>query len=291
MPENAALELINQQDWLQPIEETLQQALQAAFKPDTAHGRPVENALHGVWLGHPLHPVLTDIPLGAWTVAFILDLKEEFTETRAYASGADASVKIGLLGAAGAAITGLTDWKDVYGKPRRRGLVHGLLNLTATTLYLTSAIQRSRGKRGWGRGLAYAGFGVVVASAWIGGNLVYADRLGVEHASDAEQPEDFVPVLPAAELEEGKPRRAQHGDYPLVLVKKGEAIYALAEICTHMGGPLAQGAVEGDCIRCPWHGSVFRLDNGAVVESPATQPQAAFEARVREGQIEVRLRR
>ena len=268
-----------------------EQGLDAAFEPDAAVGKPIENALHGVWLGHALHPVLTDIPVGAWTVAFILDILEETTGTRDYRAGADAAVSIGLVGAVGAAVTGLTDWKDISKQARRTGLVHGLLNTAATALYLTSSIQRTRGNRGAARAFAYAAFGISMGSAWLGGHLVYANQIAVQRTAQQKAPENFVPVLPVAELADSKPTKARYQDYPLLLVKKSEKIYALADLCTHLGGPLSEGKLEGDCIRCPWHGSVFSLESGEVIESPAVQPLVVFEARVNAGQIGVRVRK
>jgi nitrite reductase/ring-hydroxylating ferredoxin subunit/uncharacterized membrane protein len=290
METDAVIRAIDRQEWLEPIEKGLKQGLDSAFQADTANGKPVENALHGVWLGHALHPVLTDIPVGAWTVACVLDLVEEVTGEKKYQAGADAAINIGLAGAVGAAVTGLTDWKEISQEARRAGLVHGVLNLVSAGLYLCSSLQRAKGKRGWARAFSYAAYGISGASAWLGGHLVYANQVGVERTAGRKPPAEFVPLLPVADLEEGKPRRADHEGYPIVLVKKGERIYALAEMCSHLGGPLADGPVEGDCIRCPWHGSLFSLEDGSVKESPATRPQAVFETRVARGQVEVRLR-
>lgn len=290
MAPEVTLPSIAGQTWLEPLEEGLQKGLAAAFRPDALRGKPVENALHGVWLGHALHPALVGIPLGAWTVACVLDLVEETTGERHLRRGADLAVAVGLAGAAGAAVTGLTDWKDVDGPPRRTGMAHALLNVAATGLYVASAVQRHRRNRGAGRWLAYAGFGLSLAASWLGGHLVFADRIGVEHKAAAEPPSDFVAVAKLSDLPEGKPHRVTHQDYPLVLVRQGQRILALAEICSHLGGPLSEGTVEQDCIRCPWHGSLFALRDGEVIESPATRPQAAFEARIHGDQVEVRLR-
>lgn len=290
MPTQPTLPLLAQQTWLEPLEEGLQKGLSAVFAPDALRGKPIENALHGVWLGHALHPALVGIPLGAWTVAFVLDLVEETSGERQLRRGADLAVAVGLAGAAGAAITGLTDWKDVDGPPRRTGMLHALLNVAATGLYIASAIQRKKRQRGPGRALAYAGFGLSMAASWLGGHLVFADKIGVEHKALAEPPADFVPVARLAEVAEGQPHRVLHQEYPIVLVRQGDRILALAEVCSHLGGPLAEGTIEGDCIRCPWHGSLFSLQCGEVVESPATRPQTAFEARIQGDQIEVRLR-
>jgi nitrite reductase/ring-hydroxylating ferredoxin subunit/uncharacterized membrane protein len=282
------LPIIQKQEWLEPLEDGLQKGLKAVFAPDTAIGKPIENALHGKFLGHSLHPAIVGIPIGAWTVAFVLDIADESTGARHLRRGSDWAVVTGLIGAAGSAITGLTDWKDVDGPPRRTGMVHALLNITATALYVASAVQRRRGQRSAGRSLAYAGFGISMAASWLGGHMVSADQIGVEHRAIAEPPNDFVAVAALADLEERKPHRVVHAEYPIVLVKEGDKVFALAEVCSHLGAPLSEGTVEGDCIRCPWHGSLFCLEDGEVVESPATRPQAAFEARVINGQVEVR---
>ncbi len=279
---------IEVQEWLSPAEDALKRGLDAVFEPDRQKGKPIENALHGVWLGHALHPVLTDVPIGAWTVALVLDVVEGSSGTRKYRAGADGAIIIGLVGAAGAALTGLTDWKEISVESRRTGLIHGLLNSVATGFYLASSIQRARGKRSGARWLAYVGYGITMGAAWLGGHLVYANQIGVERTAGKRPPVDFVPVMAVAELPDEKPRRAEYQGYPIVLVKKANTIYALADLCSHLGGPLSEGQVEGDCIRCPWHGSLFSLENGAVIESPATRPQIAFEARVRGGQIEIR---
>jgi nitrite reductase/ring-hydroxylating ferredoxin subunit/uncharacterized membrane protein len=279
------------QDWLEPVEQTLKKGLDGVFQPDTARGKPVENALHGVWLGHPLHPVLTDIPLGAWSITFILDLIEDVSGDRKYQAGAAASLTVGLGGAAAAAATGLTDWKEIDQDARRTGLVHGLLNTVALSLYVTSAVQRARGKRGSAKAFSYLAYGVAMGSAWLGGHLVFTNQIGVARAPLQEPPPDFVPVLPLDQLEESKPRKVEHNGYPLLLVRKGQKVYALTETCTHAGGPLSEGKLQDGCIRCPWHGSLFSLENGEVKEGPAVHPEIAFETRVSGNQIEVRMRK
>ena len=289
MQPDAIVRTLEQQNWLEPAEIGLKKSLDTLFESDDAGGKPIQNALHGVWLGHAVHPVLTDVPVGAWTVAFVLDLIEETTGARQFRAGADAALSIGLIGAAGAAATGLSDWRDISQEARRTGLIHGILNGAATLLYLASAIQRARRNRGSARAFSYAAYAISAGSAWLGGHLVYANQIAVERTSGKKPPSDFVPVLPVAQLEESKPCKAEYQGYELVLVKKADRIYALADACTHLGGPLSEGVVEDNCIRCPWHGSLFSLETGAVKESPANRPQAHFEARVRGGQVEVRV--
>jgi nitrite reductase/ring-hydroxylating ferredoxin subunit len=281
MTEELPVAMVERQEWLEPVESGLQRAVAGTFDSAGAAGRGIRNFLHGVWLGHPLHPVLTDIPLGAWTAAVILDVADEH-------SAADLAVTVGLAGAAGSAITGLTDWQATDGSARRVGLVHGLLNVTATTLFALSLVSRKRRDRSAGRTLAAVGYGVAMAAAYFGGHLVFRKKVGVNHATDAEPPEEWTPTIGAEELRDGEPHRVTAGDARVLLVRHGAGIHAIGEVCSHFGGPLAEGKLEGDTIECPWHGSRFCVRDGSVVDGPATHPQPRYEARVNAGQIEVR---
>src|SRR5437868_8308653 len=172
MSDELSVDLIERQEWLEPVESGLQRAVGGTFDSAGTAGRKIRNFLHGVWLGHPLHPVLTDIPVGAWTAALILDLVDE-------RDGADLAVKVGLAGAVGSAVTGLTDWQATDGSARRIGLVHGLLNVAAATLYTLSLVKRKQRDRSAGETLAAIGYAVAFASAYLGGHLVYRKQIGV----------------------------------------------------------------------------------------------------------------
>jgi nitrite reductase/ring-hydroxylating ferredoxin subunit/uncharacterized membrane protein len=283
----AAVESVERQEWLEPLADRLQRAVVAAFQSGGATGRRIRDFLHGTWLGHPLHPVLTDVPLGAWTVATVLDLSggRNGHQDRA----ADAAIGVGLAGAVGAAVTGMTDWQHTVAEERRVGLLHGLLNLSATGLYAISLALRLRGARTAGRTIGGLGFTVALGAAYLGGHLVYRKRLGVDHAPRAEWG-DFVTALPEAELRESVPQRVDVRGLPIVLIRRAGRIHALADSCAHLGGPLSEGQIDDVAVRCPWHGSRFALDDGTVLEGPSTFPQPCFDVRVRAGQIEVRPR-
>lgn len=170
-------------------------------------GEGWRDLLHGDWLHEPLHAVLTDVPVGAWTAAVAFDAIGAVTGGDGLNKAADASVVVGLVGAVGAAITGMNDWADVKeDAPRRIGAVHALLNVAATGVFAASCVARSRDQRSKGRGLAAIGFLLVSASAHLGGNLVYEHGLGVERS----KPE---PEVKAAKTDSGsdagpaKPRR------------------------------------------------------------------------------------
>jgi nitrite reductase/ring-hydroxylating ferredoxin subunit/uncharacterized membrane protein len=289
MASDITVKVINSQEWLEPIADRLQPAVASALDNGGAIGPEAAKFLHGTWMGHPLHVVLTDVPLGSWTAAAILDLLEENTGSRSIGNAADTAITVGLLGASAAAVTGLADWSKIGGgRPRRIGLMHGLLNATATVCYLTSLCCRLGRARRTGRKLACLGYMISSVAAYLGGHLVYKEQLGVDHTADFSPPTDFVPVLVDSELRDDQLRRVEVNGMPVLLVRKGAHIYAIAERCSHLGGPLSEGKLEDHAVRCPWHGSCFSLDDGRVLEGPSVHAQPVLEVRVRDGKIEVR---
>lgn len=272
-----------------PLEEKLQKLLDKALY---ANGRPsaqkIRNFLNGTWLGEPLHVVLTDVPIGAWTVAIIFDALDLIRNRREFSLAADTSLAIGLFGAAGAAVTGITDWSDVDPPARRIGLIHGLLNVGVTALFTTSLILRRRKLRTAGRVSSALGYALLSFSAYLGGKMVYEQRVGVDRTAGEVFPKDFVGVLAESKLADSTPTRTTYGGVPILLVRRGEKIFAMAETCSHFSGPLSEGKLAGDSIVCPYHASRFALDDGRVLDGPAVHPQPCLEVRVRSGQIEVR---
>ena len=288
MSENPVLTAINKQEWLGPVQTKGAELVQNAFAAAGKAGQSIKNALHGTPLGHPLHPAITDVPVGSWTVAAVLDVLEATGESK-YKPGSDAAVMIGLVSAIPAALSGVTDWSDTHGQQQRVGAAHGLLNMAAAGAYAASYIARKCDNRGLGRTLGWLGFGLVFASAYLGGELSYTLKTGVNHAPDrSDLPKDFMPAMAEADLPENKPTKAIVDGTPVLLVKRGAQIYALADTCSHLGGPLSEGKLEGDSIVCPWHGSRFCLKTGNVLDGPATANEPAFDMKVEDGKIFVR---
>jgi len=272
-----------------PVDERLQKLLDRALYADGCpEAQRLRNFLNGTWLGEPLHVVLTDLPVGAWTVAMVFDLLELILGRREFASAADASIGIGLAGAAGAAITGLTDWSDVDPPARRLGLLHGFLNLGGTALFATSLVLRSKKSRRSGRVFSVLGYAVMSYAAHLGGKLVYEHRVGVDRTDGQAFPDDFVAVMPESQLADDQPTRAMVQGVPIVLVRRGGCLFAMADTCSHFGGPLSEGTLEGNSIVCPYHSSRFDLEDGRVLNGPAVHPQPCLAVRARDGQIEVR---
>lgn len=279
---------IEETQWVADTAEALQNAAGKVLDPA---GQEVRDMLHGVWLGHPLHPVLTDLPIGAWTAAAVMDLMEAAGNAEV-APGADAAVAIGLVGAVGAAMSGLADWYLLGGKKEKAvGGAHATLNTLAAGLYGTSLIARRKGARGFGQFLSWLGLGVVCVSAYLGGSMVSELRLGVDQAvPDEALPQKFTPALADSELAEGQMKQADVEGAKILLARVNSRIYAISDVCSHRAGTLSSGKLSGECVTCPLHGSVFQITSGEVVHGPATFPVRPLETRVQNGHIEVRVK-
>ena len=242
----------------------------------------VRDALHGVWLGHPVHPMLVQATTGAWLSASILDLTgaDEKAARRLVAAGIGAAVPAALAGAA--------DWSEQHEQQMRVGVIHAAGNITALGLYTASLAQR--GPRA-ARLLRLAGLAAVSASGLLGGHISFRLAGGANHAEQV--PHLMEPgwqhLMPAADLPEGKPVRRLLGEVPVVAVRAGGAVRVLADRCSHMSGPLSDSQLADGCLTCPWHGSVFRIADGSVARGPATAPQPAFETREADGAIQICL--
>ena len=280
---------IANQKWIEDVADPLQEFVRAAFAGEA--GRDIKNVLHGTWLGHPLHPVLTDIPVGAWTAAIVLDALEALSGNKQLGAGADAAIAVGLAGAIGSAVTGLTDWSETEDRGRKVGVMHAVLNVAATALYATAlGMRRSNRTRANGVALSMIAYAVSGSAAYLGGHLVFGEQIGVDHTATADnkKPEKYTAVMAADALAENAPTRVLADGVAIVLVKRGDRIFALTDTCPHLGGPLSEGKLVGDAIQCPWHQSELALEDGRVVNGPTTFPARCFDVRTRAGKIEVR---
>lgn len=285
-------EVVERQGWLEALANPLQAWLLRFFGQPGSRSRTLKNALNGTWFGHPLHPALTDVPLGSWSATLLLDLLWLARERKETASGADLALALGLLGAGGAAVTGITDWSDLDGTDRRVGLLHGLLNGTLTGLYLASSLLRLRGKRRVAIALSTTGYLACLFSAYLGGELAFAKGIGVNHNAWEGGSDDFVAVMREQDLPEKTLVRVDAAGIRAVLFREGNSLYAIGAVCTHLAGPLDEGTVvsgaDGPVVQCPWHGSQFGLCDGRVITGPAVYAAPNFAVREHNGQIELR---
>ena len=272
------------------FDKAIEPARQAVLK-----GLPpaLKDVLHGTWLGHPLHPVLVQVPVGSWISAGLLDAVPPMRPAATLLIGT------GVAAAVPAALAGAADWSEQETGVRRLGAVHAALNGVAVGLYVGSLVARAKGRGGLGRVLSYAGLGVASGSAAIGGHMSYSQASGASHAATAARAltTDWIDLGPLDDFPENRPvlRTGSGGsaDVPLAAVRRGSRVDVFVGACSHMAGPLQEGSIEqvrgSSCLVCPWHGSAFELETGEPRRGPAANPQEKLEVRMEAGRVHARL--
>ncbi|MDQ2672909.1 MAG: Rieske 2Fe-2S domain-containing protein [Actinomycetota bacterium] len=287
MAETLMQRVVEALPFLDDIADDVQPKVQEAV---AAGGTTARDVLDGVWLEAPLHPVLTDVPVGAWTAALVFDGLDIATGKESVRHAADASLVFGTLGALGAAVTGLSDWRYLSGGSRRMGVAHGLLNTIGLVLSIVSIILRASGRRNAGRLTFLTGYSISGMAAHLGGELSYHYGLRVDrNVFQGTGPDEFVPVLGESELAQDDLRRVEVEGVGVLLSRTSAGeVCAISATCNHFSGPLEEGEREGDTVVCPLHNSRFELCSGEVIDGPAIFPQSRYETRVRDGKIEVK---
>ena len=255
--------------------------------------RPVRDVLHGTWLGHPLHPVMMHIPVGAWLSAGVLDLVPPLRPAGTVLIGT------GVVTAVPTALSGAADWSEQGIGVKRLGVLHAAANTVALGLYAGALVARAKGRETLGLVLSYAGLGMATGSAAIGGHMSYAQSSGVSHATAVAQAltTDWIDLGPLDDLPEGRPALRTGGSdgvaVPLTAVRRGARVDVFIGRCTHLSGPLHEGTVEqirgSACLVCPLHGSAFDLDSGAPRRGPAATVQEKLEVRMEAGRVLARV--
>jgi nitrite reductase/ring-hydroxylating ferredoxin subunit/uncharacterized membrane protein len=275
-------------------------------------GTWLDDVLHGVPFGQPAHPALVRLPLGCWMSSVLLDFLPAGTRHLPAARrfpgmdrlppmdrvpAASALLAAGLAASVPSAATGLADWSALHRHQQRVGLVHAVAQGSATALFGASLLARIGGRPKSGKVLSIAGLTAATAGAYLGGHLALRLGAGASHAESVEHLAalGWQDLCPLADLPEGRPARRQLGYLSLLALRQDDAVSVLSDHCAHLGGPLHQGRVLTErgatCIACPWHGSVFRVSDGAVVHGPATARQPSFESQVTDsGWVQVRPR-
>ncbi len=289
--------VIGRQTWLDRPSYRFEHLLSYAYNALGGARDRVANALNGVWLGHPVHPPLASLTSGAIGTTVALDAlsvlpgrpRSEVLDASRFASR---SLALGILANLGSAVTGVTDWQHTHEADRRVGLVHGLLNLLATGLYLESWWDRRRGRHLRGMTVSALGYAITVGSSFLGGALVFDSGIGVDRSGRRLQALDWTPVLPVASLPDGKPHRVEVGGLGVVLCRTGDGqVAAFGELCPHLAAPMSDGWIDRGHIVCPWHGSRFDVESGAVLRGPSAAALPCYPTRISDGMIELRGRR
>jgi nitrite reductase/ring-hydroxylating ferredoxin subunit/uncharacterized membrane protein len=282
---------------IQPLVDTLE-AAEALDTPGKAVGKqvrkiispgPVKDGLSGTWLGHALHPMLTDLVVGSFMSASLLDLIGGDDDGKA----AQRLIGVGIAAYGPTALTGVNDWADAEPADpavRRVGLVHAGSNAIALSLYASSLAARRRGAHGRGKLLGAAGAAVLGLGGFLGGHLSFTQGVGPNQTVFDEGPGDWTEATGAGELEDGEPKAVVVGDTPVLFLRHRDHVHAIHDRCSHRGCSLAEtGEVDGEAIECGCHGSRFSLRDGSVQRGPATAGQPAYEVRERDGKVEIKL--
>ena len=278
--------------WLDRPAKVVQGAILAFYKALAGPGQGLKSLLHGTKpLGHPLHPAVTAVPLGGFTVMFLADWLAIFFRVVPPLIGTFALI-IGILGMVGSAATGYTDYTGTSGMARRYASIHGLIMTIVLLVMIASLVLRYQP----GSGLVFAGvlvsslaYLLILFGAFLGGHLSFGMGAMVNRSAFVEGVTDWTDVGSIVDLSDGKLVRAQAGDMPVLLVRLGDRLNAIAATCSHAGGPLDEGKLEGDIVICPWHSSRFCVADGTVKDGPATFDQPAFLVREENGKVQVRL--
>jgi len=287
--------LLRGQGWMESWGDAVQGLVGRIYGTLGPLGRPLKNLAHGTQpLHHPLHPALTDAPLGAWLVGLALDYAAAANHSLPHWPG-DAALAAGTLAALAAVLTGYTDFHETFGLERRTALTHGLLMTTVFLLECVSlAIRLWGGSGAHGLAVVIATIAVLLAALgmYVGGHLVYGFGTMVNRNAFAEgNAEEFVAVGKPADFPEGSLKRVDAAGLPALVVRTGGKLLAIGAVCSHAGGPLEEGELKDGTVICPWHGSCFRLSDGTAVTGPATFAEPVFAVREREGQVELKLER
>lgn len=264
-----------QAGWAKPFGDFNVRWIGAMFRPI----RPIKDFLHGKWLGHSVHAALTDVPIGAFTLAIGFDIFN-------FRTAADASIGFGILSMLAAAVAGAADYTDTDDEPRMVATVHATLMVVALVVYLVSFWMR------WSNPaadrlvpivLSLVGYGIVTAGAFVGGELVYTlGNMVNRHAWRFFGTAKWT-KLDLTEIPEGVPTAAKAGAQSLVVVRNGDTVLALYAQCAHAGGPLAEGKLVDGCIECPWHHSRYDMATGRRTRGPTTFDQPRYDVRKAEG--------
>jgi nitrite reductase/ring-hydroxylating ferredoxin subunit len=245
----------------------------------------VTDVLSGKQLGHPFHPAMMAVPLGAFLSTSVVDTMRNDGAEKA----AERLITAGLLGSIPTVLAGLSDWRYTSGTEKRVGFVHAAVNTAALATYAASLVARRRGHVARGKLLALAGSGLLGFGGSLGGHLSYALGVGVDTNVINNLPTQWKPVIQESKVAEASMLPVDVDGIRALVTRVDGEIKAISNRCSHRGAPLNEGTREGDCVRCPWHASVFDIKTGAVISGPAVRPLPKFDVRVHEGMVEIRL--
>jgi len=292
MAESRLDRLVRRQGWMEGWGDAIQGAVGGIYGALGAPGRVLKDLMHGTrFLGHPLHPAITDVPIGAWTVGVVADYAAHFT-ARLPTEAGDIALAVGLLAGMLAAISGYTDFHDTFAQERRVALLHGLtMSVVQVVMFASLALRwwAGPGAHPLAVGISTAGYVLVVFGGYFGGHVVFGSATMVNHMAFVDGFEGAAEVGASTDFPEGELRRVMASAMPVLMVRRGGQLFAISATCTHAGGPLDEGSLDGFVVTCPWHASRFDVRTGRVRGGPATFSEPALHVVEAGGKVTVEL--
>lgn len=280
---NPIIKLIHRLERVEVLDTVAQPVAAAArklFEP-----APVSKALGGAYVGHAVHPILVQIPVGAWTMSALFDA----LPGKRFRSASNVLIGVGILVVPAASATGLHDWSHTSGAPSRVGVVHASFNAVAVGFYTASLLARLKGDRARGTLLGLAGFSAMGVGGALGGHMAYAQAVNVNRTAWHEGPARWTSVLDEGDLPVNQPLVVTVNDVEVLLYRTGRRLFALDNACSHSGAPLDEGTIAGGRVTCPDYGCTFNLVDGSVADGPASNPQPHYDVRVHQGRLEIKV--
>src|SRR5205823_1138961 len=274
----------------------------------------LKDFLEGKPLRHPIHPMLVHFPIGLLLLSFLIDLASlAFPSVPNLVRGSFYAMLLGLITSLVAAVPGLVDYTDIRSDHpgKRTATAHMILNFMVVVVYGINLGVRSSSlldpKISMGPFiLSLVGVGLLSASGYLGGRLVYDNGIAVgRHKRRTPTPEDtirvsvasatkegdvnFVPVPDAERLRNQETLRVEIDGQVMTIAKIDNQLFAFQEFCTHRFGPLSEGGFDGFNVQCPWHNSCFDVRTGKVTNGPAKVDLKTFRIETRDGKVGVLL--
>jgi len=292
MAESRLDRMLRRQNWMEAWGDAIQGAVGGIYGALGRPGRSLKNLMHGTKvLGHPLHPAVTDVPIGAWTAGVVADYVAHFTN-RVPTEAGDIALIVGIVTALLAAVTGYTDFHETFAQERRVALLHGLVNTVVLVVMVISLALRwwaGPGAHPVAVALATVGWVLVLFGGYLGGHLVFGNATMVNRTAFLDGFEGAVAVGSSTDFAEGELKKVDASGMAVLMVRRGGRLFAISNTCSHAGGPLDEGSLDGAVVTCPWHGSQFDVRSGRVCGGPATFSQPALRVIENNGTVSVEL--
>ncbi|MGN6400566.1 MAG: DUF2231 domain-containing protein [Flavisolibacter sp.] len=248
---------------------------------------------------HPIHPILVSLPIAFFIGAFVFDLLSLITGNHSFWQTGYYSAIAGIIGAILAAVPGAIDYFFTVppkSSAKKRATKHALINVVNLVLFIVIVFYRQKENANTSVVIIAEAIGVILLSiaGWMGGTLVHRNQIGIDHryAEAGKWKEAYfdtndqkIQVADAKELKLNAMKLVHVNKQRIVIGRTEKGYVAFSDHCTHRGGSLTDGTLICGTVQCPWHGSQFDVESGAVKAGPAKEKIITYRLEEKEGKI------